>query len=167
MKDAGGHGSDPRGAHSAGAQMVGRAAQFTNGVLFRGTASTAPALSVAPVGDLSKGVYLTPDARIAASYGGGPTASVKAGTRAVQSYEFNRPLDPKEVAIVFGGAHVGEDVRIHKGDGTLIYSGPWGAKQMEAALAPHSDIKAVFGDEKSIGVNQVAVRDPSILRRRA
>ena len=134
--------------------------------MYRGTASgidATGAIRPTAIGDLGSGVYLSPSKEIASSYGGGPEASVKNGTRVVHSFGFNRELKPDEVAHVFEGAKVNEDVRIVRGDGTQLYKGPWGAKQMEAALKQHPNIKAVIGDKKSIGVNQVAVRDPSIL----
>jgi hypothetical protein len=162
MKDAKGHGSDPRGAHSEGVQQVGRPS-----TMFRGTEKgTTPqsALRMAPTGDLGRGVYLSPNEKIAGSYGGGPKASLSDGSRVVHSYEFNRTLEPQEIAHVFGGAKIGSDVQIVRGDGHKIYDGPWSGKLMESALSPHSNIKAVFGDEKSIGINQIAIRDPSVLK---
>jgi hypothetical protein len=124
--------------------------------------SAKDALRPTAVGDLGAGVYLSPSKEIASSYGGGPTASVRAGTRVVHSYRLSRQLQPDEVARVYGGAKYGEDV-VLVSNGSEIYKGPWGAKQMEAALSKHPKIKMVIGTEKSIGINQIAVRDPSVL----
>ena len=140
-------------------------------IVYRGTEAGPNAQqAIRPMvgGDLGDGVYVTPSEDLAGSYGGGPGASVKKGTRAVHSYDMP-DLPPEHVAYVHGGAKIGEDVRIVNGHGEEIYSGPWDGgtgtpgSKMEAALQQHPQIKAVVGTPESIGVNQISIRDPSIL----
>lgn len=143
------------------------------GPIYRGTEGGIDAATAAKRtmvgGDLGTGVYVTPDENLAATYGGGPRASVKAGTRAVHSYEA-ADLYPEEVAYVFGGMGMDDPVKIISGNGIPLYEGPWtggtgrpgGA--MEDALQAHEGLKVIVGTPDSVGVNQIAVRDPSILQ---
>ena len=135
------------------------------GTLYRGSEGgidAATAMRHSPVGDLGAGIYVTPSENIASSYGGGPSASVKAGTRAVHSYEL-QSLYPEDVAYVFGGRKVGEPASLVSGNGIELWSGEWGSAAMEKAIQKHEGIKVVIGTPDSIGINQINVRDPSIL----
>ncbi len=135
------------------------------GEVFRGTEGTATkeaAANRSGLGDLGDGVYVTRDEKIAGSYGGGPKAKLSDGTRKVHSFDVS-VLNPDDVAYVFGGAKVGEDVTLIRGNSVFIWSGPWSGANIEGALKG-IDIKAVIGTPKSIGINQIAIRDPSILR---
>ena len=107
-------------------------------------------------------MYLTHSQDLASTYGGGPTASVKAGTRAVHGYQLKKPLFPEDAAYIFGGKKRGEEVRIVSGNGIEVWRGPWSSKAMEDALQNHA-FKIVIGTPDSIGLNQIAVRDKSIL----
>lgn len=113
-------------------------------------------------GDLGNGIYFTAWKKLAASYGGGPKASVRAGTRVVHTYEITRPLFPEEVAYLFGGAHDGDECRLVSGNGIEFWRGPWESALIEQALADQ-EISIVIGTPESIGVNQIAVRDPSLV----
>ena len=134
------------------------------GTVFRGTeAGGSPVRS--SLGDLGTGAYVTPHEWLAKSYGGGPTASVRAGTREVHQLEA-KSLYPDDVAYVFGGSRHNEPVSIYSGNGIKLWEGEWSAKNMEDALADHEGIKAVIGTPGSIGINQISIRDPSILKRK-
>jgi hypothetical protein len=67
------------------------------------------------------------------------------------------------ILVVFGGAKHGEEVELHSGNGIKLYKGPWSGDHIDKALHG-SDIKAVVGTPNSIGRNQVAIRDPSIIK---
>ena len=135
------------------------------GTVYRGT-ETGPtpqaALRSFEGGDLGHGVYLTGSKELAGSYGGGPQASLSKGTRTVHSYDV-KPLYPEEVAYIFGGHKYGEPAHLVSGNGIHLWSGEWSAKNIEAALQNHPDIKAIIGTPDSIGINQISVRAPEIL----
>lgn len=135
------------------------------GEVYRGTGSGQdPANLRSSLGDLGKGVYLTPSRPIAESYGGGPEASISKGTRQVHAYTMPE-LFPEEVVFVFGGKKIGSPVTLVDGNGLKIWEGDWKGENIERALANEPDIKAVVGTPDSIGLNQIAIRDPSILSR--
>jgi hypothetical protein len=135
------------------------------GTLFRGT-ETGPtpqeALRVFKGGDLGQGVYLTGSKELAGSYGGGPSASLSKGTRTVHSYDV-KPLYPEQVAYIFGGHKYGEPAHLVSGNGIHLWSGEWSAKNIEAVLQRHPDLKAIIGTPDSIGINQISIRSPEIL----
>jgi hypothetical protein len=127
-----------------------------------GGTDAAGALRVFSGGDLGDGIYLTPWRALAESYGGAE------GAGAVHAYGLTRDLEPNEVAYLFGG--LGKDgnwdVTLVRGDGVELYRGPWDGgsgkpgSKLDAALG---DVKAVVGTPDSVGVNQVAIRDGSLL----
>lgn len=117
-----------------------------------------------PMGDMGRGTYATPNRSIAESYGGGPKASIKDGTRAVHQYRIDH-TPPENVAYLHGGAKSrgpGSNVAIRDGTGRELYHGPWKPELIERALGPN--IKVVVGQHDSIGLNQISVRDPSWLK---
>lgn len=135
-------------------------------ILYRGVeggTDAARAIRHSGGGDMGDGVYLTAHAPTAATYGGGPRASISAGTRVVHAYTIVKVLYPEDVVFMFGGRLIGSTVTLVSGNGITLWSGPWKSKQIEAALAEH-DAKIVVGTEHSIGRNQVCVRDFSLLR---
>lgn len=135
------------------------------GVLYRGV-ETGPdatqALRQFSGGDLGDGIYLTPVRSLAGSYGGGPKASVRAGTRTVHAYRV-APLFGEDVVYLFGGSRHNDPVRLISGNGIELWRGGWSGAAIEKALSQHGGVKLVIGTANSVGVNQVAVRDRSIL----
>ena len=135
------------------------------GVLYRGVEAgpnAQQALRHFKGGDLGDGIYLTAEQGLAASYGGGPKASVKAGTRVVHAYRV-APLFPEDVVYLFGGRRADEPVRLVSGTGIELWHGPWKSAAIETALRHHPGIRVVVGTPDSVAVNQIAVRDPSVL----
>ena len=140
-------------------------AKVNLGVLYRGVEAgpdATQALRHFNGGDLGDGIYMTAWKELAATYGGGPKASVRKGSRVVYAYQV-APLFPEDVAYFFGGLRRGEPVQLVSGNGIKLWEGPWESAQIEAALRSH-EIKVVIGTPGSIGLNQVAVRDQAILR---
>jgi hypothetical protein len=145
---------------------------YAGGSVYRGVAggigretATRPAPGSQP-GDMGGGTYVTPMRSLAESYGGGPKASVKDGTRAVHEYRIPH-TPPENVAYVHGGAKSrgpGSNVTIQDGTGRELYHGPWKTMEIESALAKHPQIKTVVGRPDSIGLNQISIRDPSWLK---
>ena len=128
-------------------------------VLYRGVEAGTNAQRAVRVfrhGDLGDGVYVTAHEWLAKTYGGGPN-----GARVVHRYQIE-PLFPEDVAYLFGGGVSAEDVSLISGNGIELWRGPWSGANVEAALRSH-DIKLVIGTPKSVGVNQIAVRDPQLL----
>lgn len=166
----GGGSESPKAGGSGSTKLPKTPADITRskvslGEVYRGTGSGQdPANLRSSLGDLGKGVYLTPSRPIAESYGGGPEASVNKGTRQVHAYTMPE-LFPEEVVFVFGGKKIGSQVTLVDGNGLKIWEGDWKGENIERALANESDIKAVVGTPDSIGLNQIAIRDPSILHR--
>lgn len=107
-------------------------------------------------GDLGDGVYVTPHEWLAKTYGGGPT-----GARIVHAYRID-PQFPETVAYLFGGRRTDDPVSLVTGNGIKIWQGDWSAANIEAALHGH-DVVLVIGTPESVGLNQIAVRDPSLL----
>lgn len=103
-------------------------------------------------GDLGDGVYVTPKLWLAKTYGGGPN-----GKRVAHAYTVD-PLFPEDVAYLFGD----HEVQLVTGNGIEIYRGEWSGEHLEAALR-HTGITVVIGTPKSIGINQIAIREPSLL----
>lgn len=136
------------------------------GTLFRGTEGTAnskTAIRSMKGGDLGDGVYMTQNQKLASTYGGGPKANISDGTRKVHSYDTNS-LYPEDVAYLFGGRNVGEPVKLVSGNGIPLWEGKWSGTNLENVLQKHNDIKAVIGTPNSVGMNQISIRDPSILK---
>ena len=90
-----------------------------SGDLFRGTESGTAGreLRQSPVGELGRGSYATPHRWLAATYGGGPQANVKSGTREVHRISLKRPLEPEEVGYLDGGADGQSDAVLRNGAG--------------------------------------------------
>ena len=127
--------------------------------LYRGSGvGQAGNLNVAD-GDIGRGVYLTPNRKIAESYGGGPTASVSDGTRVVTAYTVPH-LYPGDVVYVFGAKRVDDDVSLVSGTGIELWKGTYSPANVERVLAQQDDLKAVIGTPDSVGLNQIAIRDP-------
>jgi hypothetical protein len=135
------------------------------GTLYRGTATQHGENYLrSSLGDLGEAIYMSPSWDIASSYGGGPKASVRKGTR--QVFEYDLPdLFPEEAAFMFGGGRVGEPVSLVDGNGMPLWTGDWKAANLERALADQFGIKAVIGTPNSVGLNQVGIRDPLIIPR--
>lgn len=114
-------------------------------------------------GDLGDGVYVTADKSLAQSYGGGWKASIKNGGRVVHAYSID-PLFPEDVAFLFGGlrADDSDPTCLVTGNGIEIYRGEWSGAHLESALRG-TGIKLVIGTPDSVGINQIAVRDPTLL----
>lgn len=132
------------------------------GTLHRGMEAGATQSMRSSLGDLGHGVYATPQRWLAETYGGGPSANMASGSRQVKSYN-TQTMYPEDVAYIFGGKNYGEPVHLFSGNGIPLWSGEWSGKNIEGALADHSGIKAVIGTPNSIGVNQISIRDHSIL----
>lgn len=113
-------------------------------------------------GDLGDGVYVTAKEWLAKTYGGGPSASVKNRRRVVHAYRLDA-LFPEDVAYLFGAAIGGQPVILVSGNGIVLWRGQWSGEAIEHALHGH-DIALVIGTPDSIGVNQIAVRKPSLLQ---
>jgi hypothetical protein len=134
------------------------------GLLYRGVegqTDAVKALRYFTGGDLGDGIYFTPDRRLAATYGGGPRASIRAETRVVHTYRLAHALYPEDVTFLFGGLRSGEGVSLFSGNGIRLWHGPWATPEMEQALKRGG--RLVIGTPDSIGVNQIAVRDPSLV----
>jgi hypothetical protein len=86
---------------------------------------------------------------------------VKNRRRVVHRYRVD-PLFPEDVAYLFGGATGGQPVSLVSGNGIEFWRGQWSSEKIEAALRGH-DIALVIGTPDSIGVNQIAVRNPKLL----
>lgn len=141
-------------------------------ILFRGTEPGDPisTLRYFRAGDLGDGYYLTPRWWLAATYGGGPNASVRAGTRVVHAYELDRHVGPGEVAYLAGGSAGGEHARLLSGIGYTMWSGTWSGLTAETAsrdamnrAARDGGAKLIIGLPDSVGINQIAVIERDIL----
>ena len=141
-------------------------AKVNVGLLYRGVEAGPDAIKSLRYfkgGDLGDGIYLTAWEELAASYGGGPKASVRNGTRVVYAYHV-APLFPEDVVYFFGGMRRDDPVRLISGNGIDLWQGPWEGAKVEAAVRQHGGVKMVIGTPASVGINQVAVRDQSILK---
>ncbi len=132
------------------------------GPVFRGTETGGNPLRSFREGDLGTGIYYTPSERLAASYGGGPTASVSKGTRQVHE-RFLEDALPEETVYLHGGRKYGEPVQLIDGNGNKIWEGDWKGANIDAALKEMNP-RVVIGAPGSIGEGQIAIRDPSLLR---
>lgn len=142
------------------------------GVIYRGVESICnvrhvesdpvSTLRVCKGGDLGDGIYFTQDLKLAQSYGGGPSATIKNGGRKVFSYRLPQ-IYPDQVAFLFGGAKSGQGVEIWSGTGILIWQGPWNVEQIES-VCHHEAFDLVIGAPGSIGQNQICVRNKTIIR---
>lgn len=153
---------------SFGSEGMGR--PYGGGGAYRGVAGgvSRDAAKLSPeshgIGDMGRGTYVTPNRSIAESYGGGPKASIKDGTRAVHQYRIDH-TPPENVAYLEGGRMSRgplSNVTIRDGTGRELYHGAWKPVEVEKALGPK--IKVVVGANDSIGNNQISVRDPSWLK---
>jgi hypothetical protein len=140
--------------------------------IYRGTeAGTKGAETrAAPRGELGPGIYFTPDAKLAASYGGGPTASIAKGTRVVHTAELARDLKAEEIGTLEGGSRDGETARLVS-NGKELWRGEWNARKSQEAnyqamvkAIKGAGLKMIVGADDSIAINQVAVTDPNILK---
>lgn len=143
------------------------------GEVFRGTeaGNARVTLREFPDGELGKAYYVTPHKWLAETYGGGPSASVKLGTRAVHRYEFSRTIGPEDVAYLEGGSTGQSDAVLKSGVGYDIWRGRISAKKSEASnreamnnAAREAGVKLIIGNPDSVAINQIAILDPSILR---
>ena|SRR5882672_1105373 len=114
------------------------------------------ALRVFRDGDLGNGVYVTQHKWLAQTYGGGP-----GGKRVVHSYRID-PLFPEDVAYMFGGSRRDDPASLVTGNGIEIWRGEWTGRNVEAALRGHG-LNLVIGTPNSVGLNQIAVRERSLL----
>lgn len=142
-------------------------------VLYRGTEARNPSaiLRVAPAGELGSALYATPHQWLAETYGGGPGASVKKGTRLVHEFGIS-DTSPGEVAYLRGGSRGDADAVLVKGDGTELWRGRWSAKKAELEnmramnqAARDAGVKIIHGDPDSIALNQTAILDPGVIQR--
>lgn len=141
--------------------------------LFRGTESGSPEATLRETegGELGGGYYLTPSRDLAATYGGGPTASVKAGSRVVHEFSWNRTIGPDDVAYLKGGAAVGTEAQLLSGVGFVIWAGKWSGGKSESEnrdamfrAAKAAGVKVLIGLDDSVARNQVAILDRSIIK---
>lgn len=114
-------------------------------------------------GDLGDGCYLTPWYNLAASYGGTSKSKISDGTRAVHRYTLKRELYPEEIVFMFGNGTANNPIRLVTGSGIEIWRGPWNVSEIEKELSSQHGIAIVIGTPLSLGVNQVCVRDFSLL----
>lgn len=112
-------------------------------------------------GDLGDGVYVTARQWLAKTYGGGHKATVKNRGRVVHRYRIDA-LFPEDVVYFFGGATSREPVSLVTGNGIELWRGEWSGENVEKSLRGHG-IKLVIGTPNSVGVNQIAIRDPRLL----
>lgn len=143
------------------------------GTLYRGTeaGTVGRELRESPLGELGRGAYVTPHRWLAATYGGGPTANVKAGTREVHQVDLVKNLDPKEVAYLDGGSDGQTDAVLTTGDGKELWRGRLSGKkddrersnQMNLA-ARKAGAKIIIGGKDSVALNQVVVLDKSAVK---
>ena len=140
--------------------------------LFRGTEPGRPELTLreSADGEMGRAFYLTPQQWLAETYGGGPKASVKDGTRIVRGYDFTRSIGPEDVAYLEGGSTGMDDAVLRSGVGFEIWRGKISAKKDEAPnraamnkAAREAGVKMIVGNDDSVAINQVAVLDKSIL----
>ena len=164
--------SDNAGGVAEKPQAAGRGG--FSGDLFRGTESGTAGreLRESPVGELGRGSYATPHRWLAATYGGGPQANVKAGTREVHQISLKRPLEPEEVGYLDGGADGQSDAVLRNGAGTELWRGRITGKKADRPLieemnaaARKAGAKLIIGGKDSLALNQVAILDPSIANK--
>jgi hypothetical protein len=145
-----------------------------SGALFRGTEGKTRGgeLRESPVGELGRGTYATPHRWLAATYGGGPTADVKHGTREVHHLELAKPLQPREVAYLDGGKSGDADAVLTNGKGEELWRGRITGKKSDRPLidamnqaARNAGAKAIIGGSDSLALNQTVVLDTSILKK--
>lgn len=128
-------------------------------VVYRGVEAgtdASNAIRLSRGGDLGDGVYVTAQEWLAKTYGGGP-----GGKRVVHRYKVD-PLFPEDVAYLFGGKKTGELVSLMTGNGIKLWQGDWTSANLEAVLR-RNGMELVIGTPNSIGLNQIAVRNPRLL----
>lgn len=144
--------------------------------LYRGTEGGTPgaALRKSSDGEIGPGIYYTPHKWLASSYGGGPKASVKDGTRVVHEATVDQ-LAPEHVAYAWqpkADAGTGAPTYITSHTGDLLHTyDPLGntpeAVQSRMAIPgvmQQNGVKMIVGHDDSIAGNQVSVIDPSVLK---
>lgn len=130
-------------------------------------------------GELGGGVYHTPEEGIAATYGGGSTASTAAGSRVVHKVAWARKPTPREIAYAentrepsaYGAAKFDAGrSRIVTGAGKVIWRGEaWGSNYMSdrpdmLAAAQKAGVKVLVGLSTHVGTNQISILDQSIVK---
>jgi hypothetical protein len=142
--------------------------------LYRGTESgtKGAATRVSPDGEMGPGNYASPSMSIASSYGGGPKASVKAGTRTVHALPIG-PLKPEDIGYVWKGYKPGAgDAMLigHNGDLLHSYDALGNTPEAKASraemvkVAKQHGIKMIVGHDDSIAHNQVNILDQSVVK---
>lgn len=144
--------------------------------LYRGTEAGTPgaALRKSSDGEMGPGIYYTQHKWLASSYGGGPKASVKNGTREVHEAEVG-PLAPEHVAYAWqpaADAGTGKTTYITSSTGDLLHTydplgnGPEAVQSRQAipGVMQQNGVKVLVGHDSGIAGNQVSVIDPSILK---
>jgi hypothetical protein len=164
------------GAKEAG-QLLGKGegidpARFPS--LYRGTESGTTGAHLresAEGGELGVGTYVTPHKWLAATYGGGPKASVEAGTRAVHELKFAKRLYPEEVGHLRGGLE-GTDAVLETDAGVPLWQGKWEAMKSQRdninemnRIARESGLKVIFGADDSVARNQAVLLDKDVVRK--
>ncbi len=140
---------------------------------YRGMESGNPkaALRESEFGELGRGIYVTPERWLAASYGGGPKASETAGTRSVHEFKFKRKLYPDEVGYLVGGRSGSEDAKLISGNGIELWAGkltgalaerPTFREMNDAARG--SGLRLLMGMPDSVAINQAVILDASIVK---
>lgn len=144
--------------------------------IYRGTEAGTPgaALRKSSDGEIGPGIYYTPHKWLASSYGGGPKASVKAGTRTVHEATVDQ-LAPEHVAYAWqpsadAGGGGPTYITSHTGDLLHTYD-PLGSTPdaiqsrmtIPDVMRQHG-VKMVVGHDTGIAGNQISVIDPSILK---
>lgn len=141
------------------------------GDLFRGTETGTQGreLRESAVGELGRGAYATPHKWLAATYGGGPSANVRKGTREVHKIELKQALEPKEVAYLDGGANGQADAVLRDGAGQELWRGRITGKKTDRPLidamndaARKHGAKLIIGGPDSLALNQAVLLDPSV-----
>lgn len=75
-----------------------------------------------------------------------------------------RPVYPEDAVYVFGGQRRDQDVVLVSGTGIELWHGPWGNEPHSAMDTALNGSRLVIGTVDSIGVNQIAVRDATLIQ---
>lgn len=143
-------------------------AKIDTGTVYRGVETTqrngaksTPTNSLRAMtnGDIGDGIYFTREEWLAGTYGGGPRASLKAGTRTVFKYRI-KPVFPDAVLWVFGGVESGGPLQLWSGTGVMIFEGDF--RDIER-ICHREQAALVIGTRHSYGLNQICVREKSLV----